>query len=161
MKRVIGAAAVALVLTASASAYPKPSARFLAKPFTGTPLPSAWAGRWREAHTSNSGVLWHFFAKGSAACEALVAGRTSCFTLTPPGADWFDGGAITLDRTNAVFRMTYRGRPGTVGCFADDAYPFHASSTVILILAGNAHSCFWQTGVERFPVHLERSDQQP
>jgi hypothetical protein len=155
MQRVFIVAAVALVFTASASAYPTPPAKYLAKPFTGTPVPTAWLGRWKETHTSNNGVVWHFFPKESAACKALVAGRTSCFTLTPPNVDWFDGGAITIDGSTVVFRMTYRGHAATVGCFADDAYPFRLLSTQILITAANARSCFWQKTAEHFPVHLE------
>lgn len=155
MKRVITVAAFALALAATAGAYPRPPAKYLAKAFTGAPIPRSWVGRWRESNTTNDGVVWQFFPKGSAACEALVAGRTSCFTLRPPNANWFDGGSITIERATVVFRMTYRGRAATVGCFTNDTYPFRLRSTAILILSANPKSCFWQQHVEHFPVHLD------
>jgi len=158
MKRVITVATVALVLVGSAGAYPKPQAKYLAKPFTGIPVPNALLGQWRETNTTNDGVICKFFAKSSAACKALVAGRTSCFTLTPPGADWFDGGAITMDGSKVVLRMTYRGHARTVGCFTDDPYPFTLHPKQILIFAADSASCFWQKSVERFPVHLDATD---
>jgi hypothetical protein len=51
--------------------------------------------------------------------------------------------------------MTYRGHARTVGCFDDDAYTYQVLPAQILILAGNAHSCFWQKGQEHFPIHLD------
>jgi hypothetical protein len=157
MKHLLAVVAVVLgtALPAGAASYPTPPPENLATSFTGSPVTPRWFGKWLETGDSNSGVAWQIFPKWAAACRTLVAGRTTCFVIRVPGQSGIWAGAITLSRGKVVFRMTYRPRPNTVGCFADDEYTYRLSKKQILILHGGSNSCMWEP-TEHFPVHLKR-----
>jgi hypothetical protein len=157
MKHLLAVVAFVLgtALPAGAANYPTPPPENLGTPFTGAPVTPSWFGRWRETGDSNTGVVWQMFSKRAAACRTLVAGRTTCFVIRVPGQSGIWAGAITLSRGKVVFRMTYRPRPNTIGCFADDEYTYRLSKKQILILHGASSSCMWEP-TEHFPIHLER-----
>jgi len=148
-------AVVATGATALAASYPTPEPDALAKPFTGKPASAGWYGRWRVSGGLDDGIVWRIRPTKSAACAAITAGRTSCFIIQPPGVDEVWAGAITLKGARVVLRMTYRPRPNTLGCFADDAYRYKRTARRISILKGSSHSCFLEPS-GHFPVILKR-----
>jgi hypothetical protein len=149
------AAVAAFVAVPTANAYPKPEPRALSQPFTGNPVTSTWYGRWRVSGGVDDGVSWRIFATASPACRAVTAGRTTCFILRPPGQTDEWAGAITLQGKHVIFRMTYRPRPNTLGCFTDDPYTYRLTARRISLLKGGTHSCFWEP-TANFPITLKR-----
>jgi hypothetical protein len=51
--------------------------------------------------------------------------------------------------------MTYKPRPNTFACFADDPYSYRVSARTLTFLKGGRHSCFFSEPSE-FPVKLAR-----
>jgi hypothetical protein len=149
------AAALAVILAATANGYPRPKPDALKKPFTGKPVTTGWHGSWRVTGGLDDGVSWRIFPAKSPACHAVTAGRTSCFIIQPPGLDDEWAGAITLQRRHVIFRMTYRPRPNTLGCFDDDPYTYRLTARRLSILKGGKHSCFWEP-TAHFPITLKR-----
>jgi hypothetical protein len=149
------AALAALVAVPAADSYPKPKPGSLTRPFTGKPVTSRWYGHWRVSGGLDDGVDWRVFPTASPACRAVTAGRTTCFIIRPPGQNDEWAGAITLQGRHVIFRMTFRPRPNTLGCFADDPYTYRLSARRLSILSGGKHSCFWEP-TANFPIILER-----
>lgn len=149
------ATTLAGMLAATAGAYPHPKPDALKRPFTGRPVTAGWHGSWRITGGLDDGVSWRILAAKSPACRAITAGRTSCFIIRPPGLDDVWAGAITLQQGHVVFRMTYRPRPNTLGCFDDDPYTYRLTARRLLILKGGKHSCFWER-TAHFPITLKR-----
>jgi len=151
--------AVVAFLTAGTAAaglgIPKPRPTDLAKPFTGAAVNRAWLGTWKLSGGDNAGVLWRFYPASSPWCRSITAGRTTCFTLRPPGHLELWAGAVTLAGGKVILRMTYRPRPNTFGCFVDDAYTYRISATTIRFLRGGPHACFFDQPAD-FPVTLAR-----
>jgi hypothetical protein len=147
MKRIVVVPFILILLSAASAVaglgIPKPAARDLAKPFTGAAVSRAWLGTWRVTTPSDdSGVLWRIRAASSPWCKSITAGRTTCFTLQPPGHLELWAGSITVAGGKAILRMTYRPRPNTFGCFADDAYRYRISART-LTFKGGPHACFF------------------
>ena len=162
MKRLTLVSLIALVALVAAAAaegglgIPKPKPAALAKPFTGSAVGRAWLGSWRIASGGDSdGVVWRFYAASSPWCKSITGGHTTCFTMQPPGHLELWAGAVTLFGRKVVLRMTYKPRPNTFGCFADDAYNYRISSRTLTLLNGGPRACFFdQPG--QFPVTLSR-----
>lgn len=148
MKRMTLVSFIVVLVVASAAAaglgIPKPAAKDLARPFTGSAVSRAWLGTWRVTTPSgDSGVLWRFYAASSPWCRSITAGRTTCFTLQPPGHLELWAGAVTTGGGKAILRMTYKPRPNTFSCFADDAYIYRMSAKT-LMMKGGPHACFFE-----------------
>lgn len=154
MKRMTLVSLIVVLVSASAAAagvgIPRPAAKDLAKPFTGAAVGRAWLGTWQVTSPSaDSGVVWRFYAASSPWCKSITAGRTTCFTMQPPGHLELWAGAVTIARGKAVLRMTFRPRPNTFGCFADDVYVYRISAKT-LTLKGGPQACFFDQ-----PSHSE------
>jgi hypothetical protein len=153
----VSLAALVTALAAAADVgIPRPKPADLAKPFVGAPVSHAWLGAWKITNPGDGyGVLYRFYSASSPWCRSITAGRTSCFTLQPPGHLELWAGSVTLAGGKVILRMTYKPRPNTFGCFADDAYPYRIAARTIKFLKGSSHACFFDQANE-FPVTLVR-----
>jgi hypothetical protein len=141
--------------TTGAATYPPPKPEDVATPFSGMSVPRAWLGLWRVRGGDDDGVVWRFLGRTSRACAVYTLGRVSCFLISPPGQSENWAGAITLANGRLVLRMTYRPRPNTFGCFADDVYSYRLKARRLTIVSGTDHSCFWEP-TAHFPIRLDR-----
>jgi hypothetical protein len=151
-----GAATAGLGLTA---ADPRPLPKDLAKPFSGSPLPTSWLGVWRDREPSGT-YDWHFLAPRSAACRSITRGRTTCYTVGPEGSGTdsavaYAAGAITRRGGKLVIRMTWVQNPNGLKCFADDAYAYRFTPTRIALLPDTAAHCNRELPDDPF-THLTR-----
>ena len=138
-----------------AATYPPPKPEDLATPFTGKSIPRSWLGLWRVRGGDDDGVAWRILGRTSRACAVYTLGRVSCFLIRPPGYYGTWAGAITLADGRLILRMTYRPRPNTLGCFADDVYSYRLNARRLTIVSGTDHSCFWEPTAQ-FPIRLDR-----
>jgi hypothetical protein len=145
----------ALVAAQAAGAYPKPPKQNLERPFTGKPVARRWLGSWLVVGGESDGVTFRFFPRKSAACRTITAGRMSCFVSRPPGSTELWMGSVSLAGGKVVFRMTYRPRPDSFGCFEDDPYSYRLTAKRLSLVKGGPSSCFWEP-TERFPILLKR-----